>query len=179
MKREDILVIYKAGPEAVIELVNLLTATVLEQLEQITALQERVKALEDQLNKNSCNSNKPPSTDRFFKPKSQRQKSDKPVGGQTGHIGHTLKMVDNPDYTITHRATRCTKCGHSLEETVEPPVMKDAKCLICRLSMWKQLSTRRRARFALIVVISTELLSLKKSASQCNMGPVSKPSLFI
>ena len=53
MKREDILKVYEAGPEAVIKLVNTLTATIFEQSEQITALQERVKALEDQLNKNS------------------------------------------------------------------------------------------------------------------------------
>ena len=46
MKREDILKVYEAGPEAVIKLVNTLTATICEQSEQITALQERVKALE-------------------------------------------------------------------------------------------------------------------------------------
>ena len=77
MKREEILATYEAGPEAVIKLVNTLMATITELKEQITALQERVKALEDQLNKNSRNSSKPPSTDGFFKPRSQRQKSDK------------------------------------------------------------------------------------------------------
>ena len=117
MKREDILKVYEAGPEAVIKLVNTLTATIFEQSEQITALQERLKALEDQLNKNSRNSSKPPSTDGFVKPKSQRQKSGKPVGGQKGHTGYTLKMVDNPDHTIIHRVSRCNKCGSSLEET--------------------------------------------------------------
>jgi transposase len=117
MKREDILKVYEAGPEAVIKLVNTLTATIFEQSEQITALQERVKALEDQLNKNSRNSSKPPSTDGFVKTKSQRQKSGKPVGGQKGHTGYTLKMVDNPDHTIIHRVSRCNQCGSSLEET--------------------------------------------------------------
>ena len=120
MKREDILKVYEAGPEAVIKLVNTLTATIFEQSKQITALQERVKALEDQLNKNSRNSSKPPSTDGFVKPKSQRQKSGNPVGGQKGHAGHTLKMVDNPDHTIVHRVSRCNKCGSSLEETRAP-----------------------------------------------------------
>ena len=117
MKREDILKVYEAGPEVVIKLVTTLTATISEQSEQITALQERVKALEDQLNKNSRNSSKPPSTDGFIKPKSQRQKSGMPVGGQKGHTGHTLKMVDNPDHTIIYRVSRCNKCGSSLEET--------------------------------------------------------------
>ena len=117
MKREEILKAYEAGPEAVINLVNSLTATIFEQSEQITALQERIKVLEDQFHKNSRNSSKPPSTDGFFKPKSQRQKSDKPVGGQKGHPGHTLQMADNPDHTIIHRVSRCNKCGRSLEET--------------------------------------------------------------
>jgi len=88
MKREDILAIYKAGPKAVIKLVNSLLATIAElkgQIEKqsagITELKERVKSLENQLNKHSRNSNKPPSTDGFIKPKSLRQKSSRPPGG--------------------------------------------------------------------------------------------------
>jgi len=117
LKREDILAVYEAGPEAVIKLINTLMETILELSEQNTELQGRVKALEDQLNQNSRNSNKPPSTDGFAKHKSQRQKSDKPVGGQEGHPGHTLKMVDEPDHRIVHPVSRCSKCGRSLEET--------------------------------------------------------------
>lgn len=110
MRREDIMVVYEAGPEAVIKLINSFIAIIAE-------LKEQVKALEDQLSRNSHNSSKPPSTDRFPRPKSQRQKSNKPVGGQTGHPGHTLRMVDNPDHIITHRVSRCKKCGSSLEGT--------------------------------------------------------------
>jgi transposase len=115
MKREDILAVYEAGPEAVIELINTLMETILGLSEQNTELRGRVKALEDQLNQNSRNSNKPPSTDGFAKPKSQRKMSDKPVGGQKGHPGYTLKMVDEPDHTIIHPVSRCSKCGRSLE----------------------------------------------------------------
>jgi transposase len=110
MKREEILATYEAGPEAVIKLVGTLMATIAE-------LEERIKVLEVQLHKNSRNSSKPPSADGFFKPRSQRQKSDKPVGGQKGHPGHTLQMVDNPHRTIIYRVSRCNKCGSSLEET--------------------------------------------------------------
>ncbi|MBT9146804.1 MAG: hypothetical protein DDT32_00549 [Syntrophomonadaceae bacterium] len=53
MNHEGILAVYEAGPEAVINLISSLIDT-------ITELQERVKALEEQLNKNSRNSNKPP-----------------------------------------------------------------------------------------------------------------------
>ena len=116
MKREDILAIYASGPEIVIKLINSLTATIAKLEEQVIELKERIKTLEDQLNKNSHNSSKPPSTDNFVKPKSQRQKSGKPVGGQKGHLGHTLKMVDAPNHTIIHRVSVCKKCDGSLKE---------------------------------------------------------------
>ncbi|MDI6811714.1 MAG: DUF6444 domain-containing protein, partial [archaeon] len=110
IKHEDIMAVYEAGPEVVIKLIKAL-------IEAIIELKEQVKALEEKLNKNSRNSNKPPSTDGFLKPKSRRQRSDQPVGGQKGHPGHTLRMVDNPDHIIIHQASRCNKCGSSLEET--------------------------------------------------------------
>jgi hypothetical protein len=119
LKREDILAVYEAGPEAVIKLINTLMETLLELSGQNTELHERVKTLEDQLNQNSRNSSKPPSTDGFAKPKSQRQKNDKPVGGQEGHPGHTLKMVGDPDHLIIHRASRCNKCGYPLEAVID------------------------------------------------------------
>lgn len=45
---------------------------------------------------NSKNSSKPPATDPNRK-KEHRKKSDKPSGGQTAHVGKTLRKVDNPD----------------------------------------------------------------------------------
>jgi transposase len=55
-----------------------------------------ITLLANRLNLNSSNSSKPPSSDpnRQRKP---RQKSDKKAGGQKGHVGTTLKKVDNPD----------------------------------------------------------------------------------
>lgn len=110
MKREDIIAACVTNPDAVADLVESLMATVSE-------LVERVKILEDQVNKNSRNSSKPPSTDGFNKPKSQRRKSGKPAGGQNGHPGHTLKMVANPDHTVVHPVSCCSGCGSSLEQT--------------------------------------------------------------
>ena len=76
MEREEILTIYEAGPEAVINLINKQTAIIAE-------LEERVKSFEERLNKNSHNSSKPPSTDAYApkkpKPKSRRVKSGKKV----------------------------------------------------------------------------------------------------
>jgi len=50
MKREEIMAVYNAGPQAVIKLVE---SIILKQQEEILELKERIKALEDRLLKNS------------------------------------------------------------------------------------------------------------------------------
>ena len=110
LSREKILAIYEEGPEAV-------CAIIILQAARIAELVERVKSLEDQINKNSRNSSKPPSTDTFRKPKGLRKQSGKSVGGQEGHKGHTLKMVDFPDQVVVHPVTECKLCGRSLIDT--------------------------------------------------------------
>ncbi len=94
MKREEILALCTSNPEFIV--------TYTENLEsQIKELTERLIALESRLNQNSRNSSRPPSTDLFVKekpnPKSLRKKSGKKPGGQEGHPGTTLEMVDDPD----------------------------------------------------------------------------------
>ena len=64
-----------------LEQVNSLSKTIDE-------LNATIKELREQLNKNSGNSSKPPSTDGFKKVnKSLREKSGKKRGGQKGHQG--------------------------------------------------------------------------------------------
>ncbi|KKH27387.1 DUF6444 domain-containing protein, partial [Methanosarcina mazei] len=98
LTREEILIIYDAGPEAVISVIQRLETIIEEQSIRIAELEERVKVLESRLNQNSRNSSRPPSTDFFIKekpnPKSLRKKSGKKPGGQDGHPGTTLEMVD-------------------------------------------------------------------------------------
>jgi transposase len=65
--------------------------------------------------KTSKNSHNPPSHDKWGKNQSLRQKSDKPVGGQTGHKGGTLKMTATPDVTEKIYPHYCNNCGRSLE----------------------------------------------------------------
>jgi len=117
LSREDILAFYEEGPEAVIATMLALVSIINKQAARIAELEERIKSLEDQINKNSRNSSKPPSTDTFRKIKSQRRPSGKPVGGQKGHKGHTLEMAENPDHMIVHPVTNCESCGRSLHDT--------------------------------------------------------------
>ena len=71
--------------------------------------------------KDSGNSSTPPSKEPIRaeierRTKSLRAKSDKPVGGQTGHEGTTRKMVDTPDEIKEVSSHYCRQCGRDLSE---------------------------------------------------------------
>jgi transposase len=79
-------------------------------------MEERIKRLEDIIQRDSHNSHKPPSSDEPKKVviKNQREKSQRGKGGQKGHSGFTLKMSENPDRIIVHRVEKCSSCGRTL-----------------------------------------------------------------
>jgi len=111
MTRDEAVAIYHAGPEAVVKVLLYFDA-------EIKALRNRVKILEERLAKDSHNSSKPPSTDGFKKrvPRSLRKQSNRKSGGQKGHTGYALKMVETPEHTIDHHVNQCELCGKSLEK---------------------------------------------------------------
>ena len=123
MTRQEAEAIYEAGKETVVRVlldlsakVDRLAADFAALKAENAALRDRVQTLEEQIAKNSGNSHKPPSSDGLAKPKpkSLRPKSDRSTGGQPGHPGRTLRMVEKPDRTVPHRVERCSGCGCSL-----------------------------------------------------------------
>lgn len=104
-----------------------------KELEQLraenTALRQEVGRLQDQLAKDSHNSSRPPSSDRFHRqPKSLRKKSGKKPGGQPGHQGHQLTLVDPPDHLEVHAVQRCANCQHDL--SAEPARLPERRQVI-------------------------------------------------
>lgn len=81
-----------------------------------TVLKERLAR--HAIPKNSKNSSKPPSSDypKIAKTKSLRKASGKKAGGQLGHKGTTLKMVDSPSIIEKHTPNFCTCCGSDLAD---------------------------------------------------------------
>ena len=130
--REDLLAVYRAGPApmlalvaglldriAVLERANAALEAALEAAQ--VAFTTRVKALEDRLALDSHNSSKPPSSD-LGRPK-PAPRSLRPApgatgrapGGQPGHPGTTLRMVDTPDRRVVHRPAQCGACGQPMD----------------------------------------------------------------
>lgn len=113
IERAQILNAYKAGPEAVVSLFEYLQDTLLAVIEEHEA---RIEELEEKINKDSHNSNKPPSSDGLARRLSRkRQSSGKKPGGQEGHEGTTLAMVRQPQHLQIHEVKRCHGCGRSLQ----------------------------------------------------------------
>lgn len=84
--------------------------------QQNAALVEQVTELRRRLSLGPRNSDKPPSSQGYDKPapRSRREATGRPSGGQQGHRGETLRQVVQPDAVIVHTPTCCSGCGHSL-----------------------------------------------------------------
>ena len=92
-----------------------LVAELLPLKEQLAQANARIKDLEDTLAKDSRTSSKPPSSDGLGRlPRSSRRPSGKRPGGQAGHPGHTLSMVEQPEEVVRHRPKVCSQCREDL-----------------------------------------------------------------
>jgi len=75
-----------------------------------------LRELKARLGLDSETSHQPPSQDKPWKPRSERQKTGRSSGGQRGHPGKTLKMVDHPDEVVKLPLTGHCRCGQSWAE---------------------------------------------------------------
>jgi transposase len=114
----QIRVLYNSGEESVITFVQGLLDKI-SHLEHLIESQEKhIMVLEEQLKKNSRNSDKPPSSDGLKRQiPNSRTKSSRKSGGQKGHEGHTLKMVSKPDSIQNHGVEECSHCHRTLKDT--------------------------------------------------------------
>ena len=95
------------------------SAGILAQNERLTAtitdLQENIKELRRQLNMDSHNSSKPPSSDGYKKPNKARRlrkPTGRKTGGQNGHSGANMKVPHEPDEVKKHHPDKCMTCPH-------------------------------------------------------------------
>ncbi|WP_313930061.1 DUF6444 domain-containing protein [Trichocoleus sp. FACHB-262] len=110
MNREEIRAVYAQGEDAVIALVEGL-------LERIGQLETCLEALENQRQKDSRNSSKPPSGDGFAKrTKSLRPRGERASGGQSGHQGSTLEWSEQVDEVVVHHVLQCQTCSGDLND---------------------------------------------------------------
>ena len=99
-----------------------LEALVAEQAARIVELEALVAELRAQLDQNSRNSSKSPSSDGYAKPaankkkRSLRRRSGRKPGGQPGHRGHHLERREDPDRTVLHAVERCECCARDLSD---------------------------------------------------------------
>ena len=166
--REEVLAAYAGGPEEIVGLIERLVTGFSEQLERVVAqgavlevenaaLRSEVQALRGRLAKDSHNSSKPPSSDGPGSPKrvpkSLRGVSGRRPGGQPGHPGASLTLVESPDAVVVQRPAACTRCGHDLGaatvvfDTLDwptsiigngPPVIASAVTTLQEVSRWER-----------------------------------------
>ncbi len=97
-----------------------LVNVILELQKMLIEQAAEIQSLRDQISKNSGNSGKPPSSDGLKKPRTRslREKSERKSGGQKGHQGRTLKMVETPNRIEVHEVLNCPHCFAHLGDTV-------------------------------------------------------------
>ena len=100
-----------------------LVSIIEQQTQRIAQLESELDQLRRQVNQNSQNSHKPPSSDGYRKAPAIPKTKTGPRGGQPGHRGDTLSMSAHPDTLDELRPERCAGCGAPLlgldAETVE------------------------------------------------------------
>ncbi len=105
MRREELRAAIDRDPEAIVELVMTLSASV-------AALRAEVDELKRQAGRDSRNSSLPPSRDSSAaRAKRPRKGSGRKQGGQPGHPGSHRELVADPDHVVEHWPDACGRCS--------------------------------------------------------------------
>lgn len=81
----------------------------------VRELLAELATLKRQRAQDSQNSSKPPASDGLARrPRPTRHPSGKKPGGQPGHVGQTLALVERPDVVQTYRPAACSQCQQPL-----------------------------------------------------------------
>lgn len=138
MRRDEIELVWAAGHDAVVALIE-------AQAARVDELVLRVQELERQAGRSSRNSSLPPSRDssqaRKERPKKQ---SGRKQGGQSGHPGRHRPMVADPDRVVEHWPSVCAGCAKPIDDRVAEgdPVAHQVSEILVRV----QVTEHRRMR---------------------------------
>lgn len=86
---------------------------------ELDELKLELKRLKQQINRNSSNSSKPPSSDPPWQRRPPSSPTGRKPGGQLGHPGH-FRTALQPTSIRPYIPTQCEGCGHALSEVAAP-----------------------------------------------------------
>jgi transposase len=137
VRRDEIELVWAAGRDAVVALIEAQAARIDELVAANGALAARVEELERQAGRSSRNSSLPPSRDspdaRKQRPK---KRSGRRQGGQPGHPGRHREMVADPDRVVEHWPSVCAGCGGQIGDgdrvaDGDPVVHQVSEIIVC------------------------------------------------
>jgi transposase len=151
VRRDEIELVWAAGRDAVLSLVEAQAAWIDELVAANAALAVRLEELERQTGRSSRNSSLPPSRDspdaRKQRPKKQ---SGRKQGGQSGHRGQHRQMVADPDRVVEHWPTACAGCGEQISDrdrvAAGDPVAHQVSEIIVRVEVTEHRRMRTRCQ---------------------------------
>jgi transposase len=168
--------------EELISIILTLQQQVQELQRAVAEQAAEIQKLRDQWAKTSRNSGKPPSSDGLKKPRTRnlRRKSGRRSGGQEGHPGHTLKMVEKPDHVEHYEVSACPQCAADLHAVAAcelerrqvfdvPPVRVEVTEHQAEIKVCPQCGERVRAQFPADVTQPVQYgLRIKAQATYLN-----------
>lgn len=94
-------------------------ALIFQLFDLLAGLEQRLGDVEAKIEKTSRNSSQPPSSDGLRKEAAEpRRRGEKTTGGQPGHPGHTLRMVEQADVIVDLLPHGICACGLALADQV-------------------------------------------------------------